>query len=567
MALTDIARQLKDTFEGFEVSGLQDELAYYRRQYGDAELIRIGEMDYIVIDAVYQIHNASEENAADSDRRVPETISPLFFSSIHKNYAIIDAETSATLIDEVYSRVTYMQRICELDSGAEPEEYEIRKNMEHLFGEDQTLTTITVTQDTSSTDRKANIFQCQLIKDTGVSAAPDVYSFMLKDGEIKEIPDHVMRQIRRSGRINIFRDQNLLENNKSKIQDAVFNKYINSDLDVQSISVKSIFEIVMTFLDISLRFKDEEGRHGVYNTAYLASLNNEFETLNASIHVCNECRHELVDVRDPNKINHLHINTDAYASETNTEEFAIGCENCLVQCPNCGGWHINYEKFIGSDLYDRLALAKGRSFIRGLHSIEANYCYCREGIEWVYDEFSGTDEEHDVIPIKEMAFVNYAHERIATYDDYLAFCARKHGRKTYSAVEESKHAAQLRADFKKSLASDFGIDVKDIRIASNRKCNLCTACGGQYYNQLGNTTDESLFRCDACDILLSEKRKSVTRTDGIVFMCHKGKIRKYVMTKLGNLKEVPLTFAKQAPLSAGSADSDGDTAASSGMFD
>ena len=58
MALTDIARQLKDTFEGFGVSEHREELARYRDLYGEAECVKIGEMDYIVINDYRKFHEA-----------------------------------------------------------------------------------------------------------------------------------------------------------------------------------------------------------------------------------------------------------------------------------------------------------------------------------------------------------------------------------------------------------------------------------------------------------------------------------------------------------------------------
>ena len=81
MALTDIAKKLKDTFDGFSVSAHQDELKHYRELYGDAECVQIGEMDYIVINDVYKSKEYSD---------VPESTSPLFFNSINNSYAIID---------------------------------------------------------------------------------------------------------------------------------------------------------------------------------------------------------------------------------------------------------------------------------------------------------------------------------------------------------------------------------------------------------------------------------------------------------------------------------------------
>lgn len=536
MALTDIARQLKETFEGFGGAEHKEELKQYRELYGDAECVQIGEMDYIVINEVYK----SKEYAD-----VPESTSPLFFNSINNSYAIIDAETSSTLIDEVYSRVTYMQRVCEVNTA--PDKDEMRKSLRDLVGEGIKLSDVLIKSE-GTEQNKANIFQCQLIKDTGVSAVPDVYSFVLKNGEIKEIAENVMRQIRRSGEVNLLKDRNVLEENKAAIQQAVFDKYINSDMDIQSINVKSIFEISMTFLNIHVMLTDELKKKGVYHTSYLASENNEFEALNANIHVCS-CGHELVDVKDPNKFYKLHINTDAYDTEFSTENervHAAGCEDCLVRCPACGGWHFNYAKFIGSNFYDKYQLVPGRAFIKGLRSIEANYCTCREGIEWVYDERTGSDEEHDVILIEKMAFYNYANERIATYEDFREYYEKRRGTKQMDAFEELKLARRIRGDFKKHLSSKFDIDVKDIKISSADRSMTCSVCGGSYYRGTVASDFDDVYRCEICDELISEKRSSVTRIDGIIFMNHKVKnrsvISKYIVTKFGNLKQISSAF-------------------------
>lgn len=536
MALTDIARQLKDTFEGFGVSEHREELARYRDLYGEAECVKIGEMDYIVINQVYE----SKEYAD-----VPESTSPLFYNSINNSYAIIDAETSSTLIDEVYSRVTYMQRVCKIEGN--PEKSDIRQSVAGVLGKENTITDndVLIENKDDEEKNKANIFQCQLIMDTGVSAAPAVYSFMLKGGEIKEIPDNLMRQIKRSGEVNLLRDRAVLDQNRSSIQQAVFDKYINEDMDIQSINVKSIFEISMSFRNIHLMMKDESGRTGVYHTSFLASENNEFAALNANIHVCNECGHELIDVRDPNNIHKLHINMDAYDKEFSRDDkkvFAVGCEDCLTQCPDCGGWHFDYAKFVGSRIYEKAELVPGREFIRGLRTIDANYCACREGIEWIYDERSGSDNEHDIIPAVKMAFVNYANEMIASYDEYKAYYDKRHPSKTLSAVDEQKFAKKTRADFKKQLASRFDIDTKDISITSIDKCSRCSVCGGEYYRGVawGELDDE--YRCNVCEEMVAERRRTVTRIDGIVFMRRKVKkqtvISKYIVTKLGNLKEI-----------------------------
>lgn len=562
MALTDIARQLKETFEGFGVSEHQEELRRYRSLYGQAECIQIGEMDYIVINEVYKI----EDDNIDENSRVPESTSPLFFNSIVNNsYAIIDAETSSTLIDEVYSRVTYMQRVCEVEAA--PDKDEIKKVLSTLIGEGVKIPDVLIKVGDNESS-KANIFQCQLIKDTGVSAVPDVYSFVLKNGEIKEIAENVMRQIRRSGKVNLLRDRDVLEGNSTAIQQAVFDKYINSDMDIQSITVKSIFEIIMTFLNIHVKFTDDLNRNGIYHTSYIASENNEFEVLNANIHVCNECGHELVDVKDPNNIHKLHVNMDAVDEEFTTDNdtvYAVGCEDCLVQCPDCGGWHFNYEKFIGSRMYEKVKLAPGRAFIKGLRFVDnVNYCSCREGIEWVYDEATGTDEEHDVIPISKLAFVNYANEQIANYEEFLSYYNSKRGTRDMNAVDEANLARRIRSDFKKRLASKFDINIRDIRITSSDKCMTCSVCGGDYFRGTVVSDYEDNYRCEICEELISEKRSSVTRIDGVIFMNRRVKnksvISKYIVTKFGNLKKLSSAALEiEDPAEAASEGEDTDT--------
>ncbi len=543
--LTDIARQLKATFvEDFGAVEHLEETARYKHDYQDAECINIDSMDYIVINQVYDVYKLQEFT------NFPSNTSPYFYNSINNTYAVIDAETSSTLIDEVYSRVTYMQRVCRID--ADPEPTHVHLTLRHLLGDREDVTARVLAED--NTDSRANIFQCQLIMDTGVSAVPDVYNFMLKGGEIKEIPDHVMSQIRKSGEVNLFRDHEVLERNKLAIQEAVFDKYVNSELDVQSVSVKSIFEIVMTFRNIQLAFEDKENnRIGVYHTSYIASEKNEFDDLNANLHKCNECNRELVDIKDGN-IFHLHINMDALDQELDTEEkrvHAIGCEDCLVECPCCHGWHFNYEKFIGSQKYAKVKFAPGRSFIKGLRSVEGNYCTCREGIEWVYDERTSAEDEHDIIPIEQMAFVNYANEMIASYDDYRSYCERKRRKEPNNAVEEMQQAAQMRRDFKKHLASQYDIDVKDINITNASKCLTCDVCEGTYYREAAALEMDQEYRCPVCTELISENHHTVTRIDGIVFMRQKAKgatvINKYVVTKFGNLKKIASSVYSERP--------------------
>ena len=552
MALTEIAKKLKETFPGFEVSGFQEELKKFKEIYREAETIRIGEMDYIVINDVYK---------SDEYKDVPESTSPLFYSSINNNYAIIDAETSSTLIDEVYSRVTYMQRDCETTARI-PEKDEIKHSMRSLIGENEKVIEPQIESDDDDgkgglSRNKANIFQCQLIKDTGVSAAPDVYSFMLKGGEIKEVADSAIRQIR-SGTVKMLNDSNIeeLKSNESAIQEAVFNKYINSDIDIQSVTVKSIFEIRMAFCNIHLLMQSVLGKtkiNSIFNTYYMASENNEFEALNANIHLCNCCNHDLVDVRDENKIYRLHANLDAYdekaTQDANGKEakgkkgffekvvYAVGCEDCLEECPECHGWHFNYQKLIGSKIYDKVNLMPGRSFIRNLRDFDMNYCSCRENIDWVYDEKSGTADEHDVLPITEMAFINYAGEKMADYNDYISFynSEKKHAN-IKDAMDEKNFAKKTLNKFKLRLSDTFHMDIDGILVSSNERCHKCNVCGGEYYGYLEND------RCRICQEMFGENHHMVTRADGVVFLRSGSDsnrvINKYVITRFGNLKKI-----------------------------
>lgn len=549
--LTGIAKSLKETFEGFGDSKHQEEVKLFRRLYGDAECIRIGEMDYIVINEVYK----SKEYEG-----VPENISPLFFNSIKNDYAIIDAETSSTLIDEVYARVTYMQRIC---TSALPSTDEVLKTMSALVGEGEKARKVDLIGDDeegASADaplqggrratKRVNIFQCQLVKDTGVSASPDTYSFMLKDGKISEIASHVMRQIRGTGQIKLLKDNEILEGNRTAIQQAVFDKYIDDDLDIQSITVKSIFEININFIDFFLEL-NSQGNRGFYKGSHLAGENNEFEALNASIHSCNQCGRELVDIKDSNNVHRLHINMDALLSEETLEKsgqsgeriHAVGCEECLEQCPVCGGWHFNYTK-LESAWLKGVKLTPGREFISGLNDTTSgtNYCACREWIEWVHDEKSGSNGMHGVIPISKLAFINSAREKLASYDEFKAYCDKKRGTKQMAAQEEAQFARKMCVEFKKRLAARFDIDVLDITVTSAENCNKCVVCGGEYYAGDQAYSGGQVYRCNVCEELDAGNRSTVTRIDGVVFMCRKVKkkkiIGKYIVTKLGNLKRI-----------------------------
>lgn len=569
MALTEIAKKLKETFSGFEVSGFQEELNKFRALYKEAECIRIGDMNYIVINDVYK----SEEY-----QDIPESTSPLFYKSINNRYAIIDTETSSTLIDEVYTRITYMQRDCEVGARL-PSSDEIKTCLDMLIGEGETILATQIedneTEDGSLSKNRANIFQCQLIKDTGVSASPDVYSFMLKDGKIKEIADSAIKMIKDAGVLRMLDDSNLeeIKSYESSIQEAVFNKYINSDIDIQSVNVKSIFEIKMAYCNINLLLQSKLGNtkiNSVFNTSYLTSENDEFNLLNGNIHVCNSCNHDLVDVRDQHKIYKLHANLDAYDERLTLEAIAnakkkvtpktimdhivyvSGCEDCLEQCPDCGGWHFNYSKLVGNSAYDKLKLAPGRGFIRAIRDFDINYCSCREGIEWVYDECSGSEGEYDVIPMKELAFFNFANEKLRDYNDYIVFYEKERKKaRDLSGVSEKEFAKQTLNRYKNIIANEFNISVSSIKISSILQCNECCICGGQYYGRLNNG------RCAICSELFDENKHMVTRTDGIVFMVRNTKkakeIRRYVVTKFGNLKliGVPRIIKKRKSSSLG----------------
>lgn len=552
MALTEIARKLKDTFSGFAVAGFKDELEKFRNTYGAAESICIGEMDYIVINDVYKNEEFDD---------VPESTSPLFFNSINNKYAIIDSETSSTLIDEVYSLITYMQRDCE--SGARlPTSEEIKSALRNVIGSGETIVATSIIEDegeSALSKNKADIFQCQLIKDTGVSASPDVYSFMLKDGKVKEVADSALRMDGDFGKLSMLDDSNIeeLKLTEPAIQEAVFNKYINADIDIQSITVKSIFETKMAYCDVQLLLQSNIGKNKItssFNTSYLASENNEFAVLNENIHICNCCKHDLIDVRDASKKHKLHANLDVYDQPQTTASlgakkggitradlldnivYTAGCENCLVECPDCGGWHFNYQELAGTGIYDKLTLTPGRAFIKGIREFDINYCSCREGIEWVYDEFSGDEDEHEAIPIEQMAFFNYANEKLKDFKDYEPYLNKVKNLNNVDAVGRRAAALNALEKYKNALAREFNIEVSSIKISSAEKCNECCVCGGNYYGRLKNS------RCAICSEMFDENRHMVTRVDGIVFMISGSKqnktISRYVVTKFGNLKRI-----------------------------
>lgn len=533
--LTEIAKMLVETFpSSFGTSELQNYVEAYRERYkssGGAECIHIGNINYIVINEDY---SESED--------VPNSVSPLFYSSIHDPYAIIDAKTSATLIDEVYSRITYMQRVCE--TNVTPDAETVKRNLKVLIPNDLKVKSVNIDSLTAKgSEGRANIFQCYLVKDTGVSASTDTYSFMLKNGVIKEIPSAVMNKIRRIGQVKLLKDSKELQENSDAIQSAVYKRFSNGEVDIQSINVKSIFEIRLDVAGIHMMLQDAQGRVGMYDTSYIAGEHDEFASLNANIHTCNSCGNDIVDVRDPSKIYKLHINTDAldegYSTDNNLV-YEVGCEDCLEKCPACGSWHFNYSKFVNSGVYEKIKFARGREFVKQLREINANYCACREGIEWVYNEESGTESEHDVITVDKMTFINFANEVVATYDDYKKFYDKefKSARFKGDAFEEAKFAKRTLGKFRSMLARKYDMDDDDIKITNGQKCGYCSVCRGKYY---GVQADDYNFKCDVCKELTSERRHMVTRIDGIVFMRGSQRISRYLVTKHGNLKKISST--------------------------
>ena len=144
-----------------------------------------------------------------------------------------------------------------------------------------------------------------------------------------------------------------------------------------------------------------------------------------------------------------------------------------------------------------------------------------------------------------MAFINYANEKISSYEEYQADYDEKKAKEKkgeMTAVEEQAFAKKFRASFKKQLARRFDIDVTDINISNADKCTQCDICGGAYYNPSQSAIYDDFYRCNVCTELISEKRRMVTRIDGTVFMRHKVKgdtvISKYTVTRFGNLRMI-----------------------------
>lgn len=179
----------------------------------------------------------------------------------------------------------------------------------------------------------------------------------------------------------------------------------------------------------------------------------------------------------------------------------------------------------------------------------------------MYDEKSGTDTEHDIIPVENVAFINTANEKVADYEDYAAFYNREERRAgVMNGEEESAFAKRTLSKFKKLLADRFDTDIKDIKISSREKCTRCSVCGGEYYKGVLAGDDDFEYRCEMCEEMVTEKLRVATRIDGVVFMRRtKGRnniISKYIVTKLGNLKKLSSNtgIAEEQPVADGEAE-------------
>lgn len=569
MALTEIARQLKNTFPGFITGDLDDVVKEYKQLYEDAESIRIGNMDYIVINGQYDPNFTGTRSSANEyidvpegiANSIPQNVSPLFYNSIHNKYAIIDACSSATLIDEVYSRVVYMLRtnpeaitlskskIAEslrnfIDSDLKTHKGQLNEDSIKILGSADNLKTV-------------SIFRCYIIKDTGVSATSETYSFMLLNGQVKRIKNEIVDGIE-GGEIRLLTGdaREVLQRNSDAIQSAVFDEYSKADTDIQRITVKSIFEVCVNAQQI-MAYLQSKSAHGVYITDYFAD-GDIHDTLNLSTFECNTCSGNLFDGAN-GTAHKIHINTDVCFISPDSEGnedysglFTTGCERCLEQCKVCGEWHFKYSEFISNiGKYRNVKFAPGREFIRSFtlatYDKNINYCRCREGIDWVYDNGSltGSKDMLGVIPITQMAFINYAYERLAGYDEFSVY------REEYCRKLLSKDVTSLKTDeakkilssFKKKLAGEYGLDSDDILIISADKCTTCSICGRQYFSGGERVFDSgSEFKCGTCQEIVADEKHMVTRIDGTVFLRHKHRdkviITQYKLTKFGNLKKL-----------------------------
>ena len=574
IGLVAVARRLKETFEGYDTTA-PSEITWFRKKYGDAEAIRIGKMDYIVIDGEYRI---------DDEYRDRGGVSPLFYNSIKKTYAIIDVKTAITLIDEVYSRVTYMRRTVEFGHklSEDQQKREIKANFERngsLIGEECKIYAdqIIFPDDGDETRRESstNIFQCRLAKDTGISASFDEYSFMLMNGQVRsDIDAGIVRRLRNSqtgGTITLLQDRAELEECRDQIQENIFNRFRESDVDIQSISVKSIFEIRMSCKAVGITLEEaraieEDRRKGYFETVYLASDNNELADLNKSIQTCNCCGKSIMGTDSSGRptISHLHINTDAFFGEVDRSEkrapistqrytgkFAVGCEKCLEKCPQCGSWHYNYANLARTgrrnllrDTGEHIHIFDDRKFISRLQDPDGktNYCSCRRDIDWTYDEKMGEMGERDVIPLEKVVFLNHVGEVIAGYSDYQAFFDDKRQKKRdYDSLdprEQSQWATKWLGDYKQDLIDRFDLQKNDITVTTIDKCSWqCPICHGMYFRVDAERSEGG--RCEMCDYLIRNKKHMSTRSDGVIFMRRKNIVHKYTITRSGSYAPFP----------------------------
>lgn len=562
--LTDIARQLKFTFGGFE-STLKNEVVEFKKRYGDAESICIDGDDYIVINQQYD-PNYFGNMYDDNDTAVLSNISPLFYGSINKKFAVIDSRSSATLINKVYEHVTYLLRSD--DAPIQIDKQTIVDNIDDIIGykhkrplAGENLPTENDINFETDPDamRRVSVFKCYLIKDTGVSATSETFSFMLTDGIIKIVPNEIVDELE-GGTISLLSGEareNLIQNS-DVIRKAVFDAYNHSEMDIQRISIKSIFEIRLRAQDLIVHINNGKSE-GIFRTSYFAGNSRGSNSLSRSAFECNNCESALVS--SGGAINKIHINQDAYdenLSENGRIMHLTGCADCLECCPVCGEWHYNYKKALASqkgfhkDPYRNVKLTHGREFIRSLNYSDLdcgiNYCRCREAIEWVYDTGTLNDDGvcRNVIPLTKMAIVNYACEKIAGYDEFKDF-REKYCREVLNKSEEDLTTAEAKtvlAKFKRNVAAKYSLSGDDLLIANADKCVKCNICGGEYYrsSEDAGVDTEMGFVCSTCYEIDMKKRHMLTRIDGTVFLRQKkGKgyrITQYRVTSLGNLKKV-----------------------------
>ncbi len=518
MALTQIARKLKQAFPENEPQLSAEEIQERKRKYGqNVEFIHIGGMDYVVIDGEYTDNRIGKIN---------------FSESIKDACGIIDIKTSSTLIDEVYSRVAYLQKDCTCapdDIDWEALATEIRESVGEFVDEEE-LELGETSINTSDKDNTISIFQCHILKDMGVSASNDTYAFMLKGKKPQTINKDIIRQLGGTGNVSELKDQSVLKEKNDAIQQTIFDEFSNVDVDISSITVKSIFEILTNVYEASVNIHEREGKApkmAALKVTYLASnARNAFKSLNHSIHKCNTCGTELA-----NENLHIHINMDALISADSEDAYATGCEKCLEQCPKCGGWHFNYEKNrLTKSAYKDVIFSDGGKrkavcYMRRLDE-NINYCSCCEGIDWAYDERIPLGSDNGVIPIRQICFVNYSNEVLAGYKEYDDY-RREKGKTNQNCLDE----------FKRHIASKNNMKASDIFIANAEKCKKCGACGGIYYME--NSKQD--FYCPTCGEMIETGKHMATRSDGVIFLRRRGgsdSIQKYIMTGLGFLKKV-----------------------------